>query len=76
MPRLVRFDATGPVKLEPREKPYFVCACGLSRTFPLCDGTHKTACPAEPPGKLCIYDDTRSAIIETRDEPPPASQPV
>ena len=41
MARLVKLDATGPVKVEPSDKPVFVCACGLSKMFPLCDGSHK-----------------------------------
>lgn len=51
MPRLVRHDAMGPVKIDPAHwprdaagnlKPVWVCACGLSKTFPICDGAHKT----------------------------------
>ena len=41
MPRLVKFEATGPIKIEPQEKPVFICACELTKKFPFCDGTHK-----------------------------------
>jgi len=34
MARLVKLTATGPVKIEPSDKPVFVCACGLSKKFP------------------------------------------
>jgi CDGSH iron-sulfur domain-containing protein 1 len=52
MARLVKLDATGPVKVEPSDKPVFVCACGLSKMFPLCDGSHKPT-RAEEVG--CLY---------------------
>ena len=42
MARLVRLTGTGPQKIEPTDKPVFVCTCGLSKKFPLCDGTHKS----------------------------------
>lgn len=55
MPRLVRFDAVKPIKLEPQDKPVFICACGLSANFPFCDGKHKP-CADEDPGMLYTYD--------------------
>ena len=33
----------------------FVCTCGLSKKFPLCDGTHKI-CRDEPEGATFVYD--------------------
>lgn len=77
MPRLVRLTHTGPVKVEPREKPISICACGLSRTFPLCDGAHKQLKTTETdPEALYVYDPDRVSIVETRrDTPPPAPQP-
>jgi CDGSH-type Zn-finger protein len=57
MARLVKLSATGPVKIEPSDKPVFVCACGLSKRFPLCDGTHKT-CRDEAEGQTFVYDES------------------
>lgn len=85
MPRLIRLDATGPIKIEPKDfprdaegnlKPIFICACGLSRTLPMCDGTHKQCRVNEDPAKLHVYDDARSSIVESRpigSNPPGAS---
>lgn len=56
MPRAVTFSASGPIKLEPSPKPYFICGCGLSKNFPHCDGTHKV-CRDEPEGKTFVYRD-------------------
>lgn len=78
MPRLVRLSATGPIKIEPgHEKPVFVCACGLSQNFPICDGSHKGCRAAETDDKaLYVYDEARKSVVEVRpDTPPPASPP-
>lgn len=76
MPRLVRFTHTGPIKIEPSEKPIFVCACGLSQRFPICDGSHKACKTTEPDAaKLYIYDADRRTILETRDEPAGPTEP-
>ena len=43
MARIVKLEATGPVKIEPSEIPegkaLFICACGLTKKFPFCDGS-------------------------------------
>lgn len=67
MARLVRHEADGPVKIEPQEKPIFVCACGLSQTFPICDGSHK-GCRGETPGTLFVYDKDRRTVVEERED--------
>lgn len=69
MPRLIRHDALGPHRIEPQDKPVFICACGLSQSLPLCDGSHKSA-RQEPPDRLCVYDRARVRIIETREDLP------
>ncbi|MFM9956978.1 MAG: CDGSH iron-sulfur domain-containing protein [Phycisphaerales bacterium] len=70
MPRLVRLEATASFKIDPATiapgKMISVCACGLSRTFPLCDGSHKAAREKEKPGVLSVYDKDRLNIIEER----------
>lgn len=43
------------------------CACGLSKTFPLCDGSHKTTSKLEQPDRLYEYDPATLAVI--RDVP-------
>lgn len=72
MARLVRHEAIGPVKIDPatlplgpdgKPKKIAVCACGLSRTFPVCDGTHKQL--AEEPGPIYCYDPSVRAAIES-----------
>jgi CDGSH-type Zn-finger protein len=77
MPRLVRMHLNGPIKIEPRDKPVFVCGCGLSRTFPICDGTHKACRATETdPKALYVYDPDRRTIVETREDVPPPEPPA
>lgn len=71
MARLIRHDATKPFKIDPATLPpgkaIFICACGLSRNLPFCDGTHK-GCVNEQPGTLYVYDESRQNVIEQRVE--------
>jgi CDGSH-type Zn-finger protein len=73
MARLVRHEATGPIKIDPatlplgpdgKPKKIAVCACGLSFKFPICDGTHKQL--VEQPGEECYY---HGAVKELIDQP-------
>lgn len=77
MPRLVRMTHTGSIKVGPSDKPISICACGLSRTFPICDGSHKAARLVETdPNALYVYDADRMKVVEVRsDEPPPSPPP-
>ncbi len=55
MSRIIKLDATGPIRIDPQEKPVFICACGLTANFPFCDGRHKI-CKDEEPGAVYEYD--------------------
>ena len=70
MARIVRHVATGPIKIEPptnleSAKPLWICACGISKTFPLCDKSHQK-CRAEEPGTTYVYDPVTGDVIEKR----------
>lgn len=67
MARIVRHVATAPVKLEPGDKPAFICACGLTKNFPLCDGSHKVA-RAEEAGSLHVYGEDRQPLSSGPDD--------
>lgn len=65
MARLVRHEQTGPIKLDPQDKPAWICACGLSQNLPHCDGSHK-GCKNEAEGTLYVYDTARQSVVEER----------
>ena len=69
MARLVRHTATDPYRIEPqdfpKDKPLFICACGLSQKMPICDGTHK-GCRTEAAGTLYVYEADGRTVKETR----------
>lgn len=78
MARIVRHEKTDPVKIDPATwprdatgalKPIWVCACGISRNYPICDGSHKT-CRQEEPGHVYRYDPQTQAVIEKSTEAP------
>lgn len=46
MGRLVEHEKSGPYRLDesdvdPEKGDIAICQCGLSRSFPFCDGTHR-----------------------------------
>ncbi|MEX0654567.1 MAG: CDGSH iron-sulfur domain-containing protein [Phycisphaeraceae bacterium] len=69
MPRLCRHEATGPQEVKPQDKSVWVCMCGLSKSLPFCDGSHKAA-RQEEAGKLYVYDRTRANVEEVREDQP------
>lgn len=56
MARIIQHTATGPLEIKPSDQSSWVCMCGLSRNYPLCDGSHKVARQQEQPGKVYCYE--------------------
>lgn len=53
--RKVLKSAQQPIEIKPQEKSVWICACGLSKNPPFCDGSHKRIA-GEEDGKVYEYD--------------------
>lgn len=56
MARLVKHTETGPREVKAGEESVWVCMCGLSSSYPVCDGRHSLARKQEVEGKLYRYE--------------------
>ncbi|MFQ5761423.1 MAG: CDGSH iron-sulfur domain-containing protein [Candidatus Bathyarchaeia archaeon] len=64
MARLVKHERNKPYIIEKGDFPIYICACGLSRNKPYCDGSHKAA-RDETPGELYLYEGQTRAKAQT-----------
>jgi len=55
MPRLIPKTASGPIEVKPQEKSVWICACGLTKNEPFCDGSHKIT-KKEEDWKVYVYN--------------------
>jgi CDGSH-type Zn-finger protein len=65
MARLVKHEKNAPYEIpEGTEMPVYICACGLSKNKPFCDGSHRRT-RDEAAEELYSYDDQgRVSVIK------------
>jgi CDGSH iron-sulfur domain-containing protein 3 len=65
MARMVRHEKNAPYEVpEGTELPLYICACGLSKNKPFCDGSHKKT-RDENPSDVYVYDDNSRVRVKT-----------
>ena len=63
MARLIEHERNTPYEItEGTELPAYICACGLSKNKPFCDGSHKKT--RDEGGDTYLYDDTARAKVK------------
>lgn len=60
MARLVLHERNQPYVVQEGKFPLYLCACGLSKSKPYCDGSHKRAGDEEA-GTVYVYDESGRA---------------
>jgi CDGSH-type Zn-finger protein len=55
MSRLVKISEQAPVEVKVGSEGKWICACGLSKNKPFCDGSHQKT-KDEDPKKTYVYD--------------------
>jgi CDGSH-type Zn-finger protein len=64
MARLVEHERNKPYEIaEGTELPVYICACGLSKNKPFCDGSHKRTRDEDAAALYC-YDDAARIKVE------------
>ncbi|HEV3115032.1 MAG TPA: CDGSH iron-sulfur domain-containing protein [Candidatus Binataceae bacterium] len=57
MSRMIRHERNLPYEIaEGTELPLYICACGLSKNKPFCDGSHRRT-KDETAGETYVYDE-------------------
>ncbi len=63
MARMVKHEKNGPYQIPAgTELPVYICACGLSRKKPLCDGSHKRT-RDENQAETYVYDEAGRVCV-------------
>ena len=64
MARMVKHERNSPYEIAAgTELPVYICACGLSKNKPFCDGTHRRTRDEDQQGEY-VYDEAGRVKVE------------
>jgi CDGSH-type Zn-finger protein len=66
MARIIHHEKNSPYEVpEGTELPVYICACGLSKNKPFCDGSHKRT-KDEAGNEVYLYDDNGRVQVKNQ----------
>lgn len=64
MARIVKHEDTKPIEVKVGGESKWICACGMTKNKPFCDGSHRQ-CQDEQEGKVYKYENGKRTEVKS-----------